>query len=41
MSSADPFLHSTIARGSLYRLAAVGVVIACLWLAILWAVSLA
>jgi hypothetical protein len=36
----DPFRRSWLARSALLRLAAVIGVIACLWLAILWAVSL-
>ncbi|HEY7763797.1 MAG TPA: hypothetical protein VIB38_02305 [Aestuariivirgaceae bacterium] len=39
-SSDDPFLSSVIARAAVYRLMAVGAMIACLWLAILWAVWL-
>jgi hypothetical protein len=40
MSFRDPFLASVMMRSSAHRLLAVGIVIACLWLAILWAVSL-
>jgi hypothetical protein len=38
--SPDPFLSSVIASSAVYRLIAASTVIACLWLAILWAVSL-
>lgn len=40
MPARDPFLSSVMARASTHRLLAVAAVIACLWLAILWAVSL-
>jgi hypothetical protein len=40
MSLRDPFLASVIARSSIHSLIWVGIVIAGLWLAILWAVSL-
>ncbi len=36
----DPFLSSLMARGSAYRLAIAAGLIAILWAAILWAVSL-
>ncbi len=36
----DPFLSSLMARAATVRLAAVAVVIACLWLAIAWAAAL-
>ena len=39
-TAGDPFLSSLMARASVHRLAAVLVLIACLWLAISWAVSL-
>jgi hypothetical protein len=40
MLARDPFLSSLIARAAHYRLIAVAGAIACLWLAILWAVWL-
>ena len=40
MSFRDPFLASVMMRSSVQRLTVVGAVIACLWLAISWAVSL-
>jgi hypothetical protein len=40
ISFRDPFLSAVMARSSVHRLLAVMAVIACLWLAILWAVSL-
>ncbi len=36
----DPFLHSVLAQPAAVRLGAVGVVLAGLWLAVAWAVSL-
>ena len=36
----DAFLSSVMARASTHRVLGVAAVIACLWLAILWAVSL-
>ena len=39
-TAGDPFLSSLMARASVDRVAAVVVLIACLWLAISWAVSL-
>jgi uncharacterized membrane protein len=40
MSFRDPFLASVMMRSAVHRLLAVGAVMACLWLAILWAVWL-
>ncbi len=40
MISRDPILSSTLARPALRRVLGVLVVLAVLWLAILWAVSL-
>lgn len=40
MSERDPFFSSVMAQPSARRLAAVLAAIACLWLAIFWAVSL-
>jgi hypothetical protein len=39
-TAGDPFLSSLMARASVHRLAAVAMLIVCLWLAISWAVSL-
>ena len=39
-TAGDPFLSSLMARASIHRLMAVAVLIACLWFAISWAVSL-
>jgi hypothetical protein len=40
MSANDPFLSSVMARSALSRLLVVAVIIAGLWVAIAWAVSL-
>ncbi len=40
MTGGDPFLSSVMARASLQRVLMVAGIIACLWLAIAWAVSL-
>ncbi|WP_280109988.1 hypothetical protein [Beijerinckia indica] len=40
MAVHDPFLASLMARSALQRLAVALGIVACLWLAILWAVSL-
>ena len=40
MATGDPFQSSVMARSSVVRLGVVSGVIACLWLAILWAVVL-
>ena len=36
----DPFLHSALAQPAGLRLGVVAVILACLWLAVAWAVAL-
>ena len=40
MTARDPFLSSTLSRSAALRMAGVALVLAGLWLAIAWAVSL-